>query len=378
MKRPFHIFLSPPHLNGSELKEVERAFASNWVAPAGPALRAFEKAVATHVGIPHAVAVSSATAGLHLSLIACGIKPGDEVITSDFTFVASANPIRYVGAKPIFIDSEPTTWNLDPNLLESFLKERAKSNRIPKALLLVHLYGQSADMDAILSLCERYNLILIEDAAEALGALYKGKSPGTFGKAGVYSFNGNKIITTSGGGMVVSADQSIVDHVHHLATQAKAPGLSYHHEEIGYNYRLSNISAAIGVAQIASLEAKVAARRAIYDRYREKLSDLDGIAFTHEPSWSRSSRWLSCLLLPPHRRHQVDALCIHMQERGIESRPLWKPMHLQPLYLDAEHIGGSVCEDLWQRGLCLPSSSSLSPSQQDEVCAAIRDFWLKF
>lgn len=377
MKSPFRIFLSPPHLNGTELKEVERAFATNWVAPAGPAIHAFEKAVADYVGAPHAVAVSSATAGLHLSLIACGIKPGDEVITSDFTFVASANPIRYIGAKPIFIDSEPTTWNLDPNLLESFLKERAKVNRLPKALLLVHLYGQSADIDPILSLCEKYNLILIEDAAEALGALYNGKAPGTFGKVGVYSFNGNKIITTSGGGMVVSHDKSIVDHVHHLATQAKAPGLSYHHEEIGYNYRLSNISAAIGVAQLTSLEEKVAARRSIFERYRQRLSDLDGISFTEEPPWSRSSRWLSCLLLPPGRRHQVDTLCLYMQERGIETRPLWKPMHLQPLYLDAERVGGAVCEDLWQRGLCLPSSSSLTPSQQDEVCAAIREFWSK-
>lgn len=375
MKRPFHIFLSPPHLTGHELEEVQRAFESNWVAPAGPALKTFENAVTTHVRIGHGVAVSSATAGLHLALVACGIGQGDEVVTSDFTFVASANPIRYVGATPIFIDSERSTWNLNPSLFEDFLKKRAKANRLPKALLLVHLYGQSADMDPIVALCDKYGLILIEDAAEALGALYKEKAPGTFGKVGVYSFNGNKIVTTSGGGMVVSHDQAIVDHVHLLATQARTPGLSYHHEEVGYNYRLSNISAAIGVAQMASINEKVAARRAIFDRYRERLTDLEGINFVKDPEWSQSSRWLSCLLLPESRRYQVNAFCTHMQDRGIECRPLWKPMHLQPIYKDCEYIGGAVCEDLWQRGLCLPSSSKLTIAQQDEVCSVIRNFW---
>ncbi|MDX2112026.1 MAG: aminotransferase class I/II-fold pyridoxal phosphate-dependent enzyme [Verrucomicrobiota bacterium] len=370
---PFRIYLSPPHLNGSELELVAGAFTQNWVAPAGPGLRDFEQDFCKKIGTTNAVAVSSATAGLHLALLVCGIGPGDEVISSDFTFVASANPVRYVGAEPVFIDSEPRSWNMDANLLETFLKRRAAINKIPKALILVHIYGQSADIDPILELCQRYGIILIEDAAEALGATYKGKSPGTFGRIGVFSFNGNKIITTSGGGMIVSEEAELIDKAHHLATQARLPGIYYEHISMGFNYRLSNISACIGVAQLRSLDERVAARRRVFSRYQNELKAIKGIDFMPEANYGQCSRWLTCMTLDPKQiAISPFDLCGRLADAGIEARPLWKPMHLQPLFAGCETIGSEVSERLFRTGLSLPSSSNLSDEQQGEVIESIK------
>ena len=361
-------------MSGREQQLVSEAFASNWIAPLGPFVSRFEEEFARRVGVEHALALSSGTAALHLALMELGVGPGDEVLVSTFTFAASVNPILYVGATPVFVDSEPVSWNLCPELLEHALARRAAAGRLPRCVVVVHLYGQTADMDAITALCERFGVALVEDAAEALGASHRRRSPGGFGRAGIFSFNGNKIITTSGGGMLVSDDGELIRHARKLATQARDPAPHYEHSEIGYNYRLSNILAAIGVAQLEVLDERVQARRRNFDYYRAALADLPGIDFMPEAPWGRHSRWLTCITVDPAVfGADREALRLALEARAIEARPLWKPMHLQPVYARYEAVGGRVSESLFERGLCLPSGSSLTRGELERVVEAIHD-----
>ena len=315
------IHLSPPHMSGLEQEFVADAFASNWIAPLGPHVDAFEREFAEAIGARYAAALSSGTAALHLALQLVGVRQGDEVLVSTLTFAASANPIVYLGARPVFVDSECASWNMDPALLAETLEDRARRGRLPKAVVVVHLYGQSADLDPILELCEQYGVILIEDAAEALGATYRGRSPGTFGKAGIFSFNGNKIITTSGGGMLVSDDEALVARARKLATQARDPAPHYQHSEIGYNYRMSNILAAIGRGQLRVLEERVAARRRNFEFYAAALQDLPGLEFQPEAPWGRHTRWLTCVTIDP-REFGADReeLRLALEAEDIEAR----------------------------------------------------------
>lgn len=367
------IYLSSPHMSGKETEYVNEAFASNWIAPLGPQVDAFEQEFAVGVGSPYAAALSSGTAALHLALLLAGVGPGDEVLVSTLTFSASVNPIIYVGARPVFIDSEMESWNMDPALLVDTIESRAKSGRLPKAVVLVHLYGQSANIDPIMEVCNRYGVTLIEDAAEALGATYKGRAPGTFGRAGIFSFNGNKIITTSGGGMLVSADSQLITHARKLATQSRDPAPHYQHSEIGYNYRLSNVLAGIGRGQLTVLEERVLARRRNFAFYEQALSELPGLSFMPEAPWGRHTRWLTCLLIDPavfgaDREEVRQAL----EAENIESRPVWKPMHLQPVFQPYERVGGQVAEALFRDGLCLPSGSNLTQQDLDRVVSSLR------
>jgi pyridoxal phosphate-dependent aminotransferase EpsN len=367
------LYLSPPHMGGGEQKLVAEAFASNWIAPLGPHVDAFEREFSDAVGCRHAAALSSGTAALHLALQLIGVGPGDEVLASDLTFVASVNPIRYLGATPVFVDSERASWNMDARLLAEELERRARRRRLPRAVLLVHLYGQSADLDPIVAACERHGVILVEDAAEALGATYGGRAPGTFGPVGIFSFNGNKIVTTSGGGMLVSDDEQLVARARKLATQARDPAPHYEHSELGYNYRLSNVLAAIGRAQLRLLEERVRARRSNFDHYRKALGDLPGVEFMPEAPWGRHTRWLTTLTIDPGSfGTDREAVRLALEAENIEARPVWKPMHLQPLYADAECVGGDVAAALFERGLCLPSGSNLSARDLDRVVEVVR------
>jgi pyridoxal phosphate-dependent aminotransferase EpsN len=370
------IFLSPPHMGGDEQAFVQEAFSSNYIAPLGPQVDAFEQEFAGIVDVRGAAAVSSGTAALHLLLRYYGVGPGDEVFCSTFTFVASANPILYLGARPVFIDSECLSWNMDPSLLISELKKRAEKGRLPKAVILVHLYGQPADIDPIKEVCDQYEVPLLEDAAEALGAKYKQKSPGTFGQAGFFSFNGNKIITTSGGGMIVSADDLLIEKVKFWATQARNEAVHYEHSEIGYNYRMSNILAAIGRGQLNVLGDRVIRKREIFEHYSKALRDLPGISFMPEPDFSLSSRWLTCLTIDPVKAGiDRDFIIKKLEKSNIESRPTWKPMHLQPLYNGYESVGGTVAEHIFQQGICLPSGTGMSLEALEKVISIFRSCW---
>jgi len=367
------IYLSAPHLSGLEDEYVADAFASNWVTPLGPHVDAFEAEFASVVRAQHAVGLSSGTAALHLALLLAGVGPRDEVLVSTLTFVASVNPIVYLGATPAFIDSERISWNMDPALLEEALEQRARRGRLPKAVVVVHLYGQSADLDAIVRACARYGVPLIEDAAEALGALYKGRPPGTLGMSGVFSFNGNKIITTAGGGMLVSADPTFIAHARKLATQARDAAPHYEHSEVGYNYRMSNILAAIGRGQIRVLDDRVAARRRNFAFYAEALSDLPGLEFMPEATWGTHTRWLTTLTIDPAMfGADRETVRIALDAEGIEARPVWKPMHLQPLYAQSPLVGGGVSDELFAHGLCLPSGSNLTQTDLERVVAVVR------
>jgi len=373
--RPRRIYLSPPHLTGTEAAALQAVLATNWVAPAGPELEAFEREFAAAVGAPAAVAVSSGTAALHLALHLAGVGPGDRVLCSSFTFVASANPILYLGAEPVFVDSEARSWNLDPDLLQEALETFHKSGPMPKALVLVHLYGQCADTERIARLCAEFGVMLIEDAAECLGATCAGRAAGSFGAASAYSFNGNKILTTSGGGMVTVRDKAWARQVRFLATQARDPVPWYQHSQLGYNYRLSNVLAALGRAQLPALADRVAARRANFDAYVAGLADLPGVSFMPEAPWGRSTRWLTCLQLAPEivARATPEMIRLAMEEHNIEARALWKPLHLQPLFAGATTFGGAVAERLFAHGLCLPSGSSLSSQDRNRVILALRE-----
>jgi len=360
-------------MSGAEEPLVHAVFASNWIAPLGPDVDAFEEEFARYVGAAHAVALGSGTAAVHLALILAGVQAGDDVIVSTLTFSASVNPIRYLGATPVFVDSEPESWNMDARLLDDVVRRRAREGRRVAAVIAVHLYGQTADLDSIIAICEQHGADLIEDAAEALGASYRGRHPGTFGRVGIFSFNGNKIITTSGGGMLVTADGGLARHARKLAAQARDPAPHYEHSEIGYNYRLSNVLAAIGRGQLAVIEDRVAARRRNFDAYRAALGDLSGLSFQPEAAWGRHTRWLTCILIDPSQfGADREALRLALEAENIEARPLWKPMHLQPIFAGCPVAGGAVAERLFEQGLCLPSGSSLSDSDRSRVVDVVR------
>ena len=366
------IYLSVPHMGPNEQRYVGEAFASNWLSSVGPNLDAFERSFEARIGLP-ALALCSGTAALHLGLRLLGVGPGDEVIVPTLTFVASVNPIRYLGASPVFVDSDPATWMMDPRRVQDVLAEKAARNRLPKAVIPVHLYGQSADLDPILEACGRYDVPVLEDAAEALGTLYKGKPVGTLGLIGAFSFNGNKIITTTGGGMLVSKRREWMEKARFWSQQARDPGVAYEHTEIGYNYRLSNVLAGIGRGQLEVLDERIRQRRAVAFRYREAFADLPSLAFMPQADYGFHTNWLSCFLVDRSRfGASRDDIIAALNAQNIESRPLWKPMHLQPLYANAERHGGAVAEDIFTRGICLPSSSSLAIEDQDRVIAIIR------
>lgn len=366
------IFLSPPHMSGNEQDYINSAFDLNWIAPLGPNVDGFEREICSYLGVNAAAAVSSGTAALHLALKLLDVGPSDRVFCSTLTFVASANPILYQGAEPVFIDSEPETWNMSPQALERALREAAREGRLPKAVIVVHLYGQSAKMEEILELCHQYDVPVIEDAAESLGSSYKGKASGTMGTFGIYSFNGNKIITTSGGGMLVSNDVDAINKARFLATQAKDPFPYYQHSEVGYNYRMSNILAGIGRAQLQVLEERVTSRRSIFAQYALHLSNLPGITFMSELENTRSNRWLTTLLLDEKEGGiSKDKLLEILTVENIEARHVWKPLHLQPLFKGnlyySHDENQNVAEELFHKGICLPSGSSMTKLQQMRI-----------
>ncbi len=367
------IYLSSPHMGGDELGLIEEAFRTNWIAPLGPHVDGFERELATYVGMPHCAALSAGTAALHLALRLLGVDRDDEVYCSSFTFAASANPITYQGARPVFIDSDRATWNLDPALLAAELDDAARRGRLPKAVVVVDLYGQSADWDPILAACARHGVPVIEDAAEALGADYRGKKCGTFGALSVFSFNGNKIITTAGGGALLARDPALVDKARFWATQARDPGPHYQHSEIGFNYRMSNVCAAIGRGQLRVLDQRVAQRRRVFERYREALGALPGLSFMPEAPFGKSTRWLTCVQVEPSAfGASREDVRLALAARDIEARPVWKPMHLQPVFRECRVVGGAVSGELFEHGLCLPSGTNMSEHDQDEVIDVIR------
>lgn len=366
------VYLSPPHLSGHELELARDAFASNWIAPLGPHVDAFERELAEAVGVGHAAALSSGTAALHLALRLLGVGPGDEVLCPTLTFAGSAFPILYQGARPVFVDAHPETWTVDPDLLADELTRRAREGRLPAAVITVDLYGQPCHQEAILATCAEHGVPVVEDAAEALGSLYRGRPVGGFGRFGVFSFNGNKILTTSGGGALASDDGEAIAHARKLAAQAREPEVHYEHREVGFNYRLSNLLAAVGRGQLRVLEERVAARRRTFELYREALADLPGIGFLPEAPHARSNRWLTCITVDPAAfGTDREAIRRALEAEDIESRPVWKPMHLQPVFSDCEVAGGAVAEGIFECGLCLPSGSSLSDEDRDRVVTAI-------
>ena len=365
------ILLSSPHLGQLEREFVEEAFRTNWIAPLGPNVDAFERELAERVGVRHAAALNSGTAAIHLSLVLLGVERGDVVFCSALTFAASANPILYQGAEPVFIDSEPDSWNLSPSALEDAFRDARANGKMPKAVVVVNLYGQSADFDPIAEICSSYGVPIVEDAAESLGASYKGRPSGSFGTIGVFSFNGNKIITTSGGGMLVSQDEALVARARFLSTQSREQELHYEHQVVGYNYRMSNILAGVGRGQLRVLDDRVEARRNIFYRYRDGLSACHLLEWMPEPEWSRSNRWLSaCIINPEVALINVKQIINKLAAERIEARPLWKPMQMQPLYAHCKyfaHDGQSVSQRLFEQGICLPSGSNMTEEQQDRV-----------
>lgn len=401
---PKRIFLSPPHMGGEELQFVEEAFRSNYIAPLGPQVDAFEREFAERAGLRHAVAVASGTAAMHLALRALGVGPGDEVIASTLTFIGSVTPILFLGAVPVFIDSDRTTWNMNPDLLVQELEACRKRGRMPKAVIPTDLYGQCADLDRILAVCAPHEIPVVSDAAEALGATYKGRSPGHGARAAIFSFNGNKIITTSGGGMLASDDEELIETARFLSQQARDPAPHYEHSQLGYNYRMSNILAAIGRGQLRALDERVEAKRRIFKYYRNALGALAGIEFMPEASYGQCSRWLTVVQITPEELGvDRETLRLALEAENIESRPVWKPMHLQPVFdvgsfQDISHkggelslsknvsplsssqlvrykarvAGGKVSEELFAKGLCLPSGTQMSEEDLDRVLAVLK------
>jgi dTDP-4-amino-4,6-dideoxygalactose transaminase len=369
------IFLSSPHMGTYEKEYVDEAFRSNWIAPIGPNVDAFETELADIIGSKSAAALSSGSAALHLSMILLGVKQGDRVFCSSLTFVASANPILYQGAEPVFIDSEPETWNMSPRALERALQSAAAEKRLPKAIVVVNLYGQSADMDPIMDLANQYGVPIVEDAAESLGATYKGRASGTFGTLGVFSFNGNKIITTSGGGMLVSDNPDLIAKARFYSTQSREPAIHYEHKEIGYNYRMSNILAGVGRGQLRVLADRVAARRALFEAYRTALADVPGIEWMPQPSWSFSNRWLSvCTIDKAVTGMDHHEMLRQLGDEMIEARPVWKPLHLQPLFAGCQyftHDNQSISDRFYDTGLCLPSGSNMTEDDIARVTSKI-------
>ncbi|HTP24920.1 MAG TPA: aminotransferase class I/II-fold pyridoxal phosphate-dependent enzyme [Anaeromyxobacteraceae bacterium] len=366
------VYLSVPHMGEAEERYVREAFDTNWISTVGPHIDAFERAFSQRIGRP-AVALASGTAAMHLGLRLLGVGDGDEVLVPDMTFVASVNPISYLGGTPVFVDSDPETWMMDPALVADALEDRARRGRRPRAVVVVHLYGQSADLDPILEACRRHDVPLLEDAAEAIGTLYKGRPVGSFGQVAAFSFNGNKIITTSGGGMLVAERAEWVEKARYWSTQARSPGPAYHHTDIGYNYRMSNVLAGIGRGQLEMLDLRIQQRRAVAFRYREAFADLPGISLMPQAEYGLHTNWLSCFLVDREKFGATrDDILRALADADIEARPLWKPMHLQPLYARCERYGGAIAEGLFERGLCLPSSSNLEPAEQNRVISIVR------
>lgn len=367
------IWLSSPHMGGAEQKYVNEAFDTNWIAPLGPHVDGFEKDLAQYTGSKHAAALSSGTAALHLALIMLGVKPGDEVICQSMTFSASANPIAYLGATPVFVDSEGTTWNMCPDLLREAIVDRIAKGKKPKAIIPVHLYGMPAQMDKIMAVANEFEVPVIEDAAEALGSRINGRAMGTYGVLGILSFNGNKIITTSGGGALISENEELIKKSRFLATQARDAAPHYQHTEIGYNYRMSNVCAAIGRGQMEVLDKHIGNRRANFARYENALKDIKGVTVLQEPEGFFSNRWLSTMLVDADHANGVtrEDIRLALEEVNIESRPLWKPMHMQPVFAEAPFYTNGVSEGLFKDGLCLPSGSNLVDSDLDRVLEII-------
>lgn len=366
--------LAVPHMSGEEQKYIQQAFDTNWIAPLGPHVNQFEANLATYTGAADVAVTNSGTSAIHLALTLLNIQSGDTVFCSTFTFVASINPALYMGAVPVFIDSENDTWGMSPIALSKALKDAASKNKLPKAIIVVHLYGQSCKMDEIMALANRYDIPVIEDAAESLGSTYKGRKLGTIGTFGIYSFNGNKIITTSGGGALVSNDASQIEKARYLSTQAKEEAPYYSHSEVGFNYRLSNVLAGIGIAQLDVLEERIAKKRAIFEAYEAAFENNSEICFLSEWQETFNNRWLTTVLLeqiPPEK------VIKQLAERGIESRRLWKPMHTQPLFQDVSYYSesgeGSNADTLFKKGICLPSSTQLTDKEMDYVCKVLKE-----
>ena len=389
------IYLSSPHMGGNESAFVQQAFDTNWIAPLGANVDGFEQDLGRYVGGVSAAAVVSGTAAIHLGLILCGVQSNDEVICQSFTFSASANPIKYLGADPVFVDSEPDTWNMDPVLLEQAITDRIRVNKKPRAIIVVHLYGMPAKMNPILEVAERYQIPVVEDAAEALGSSINGEKCGRFGNVSILSFNGNKIITTSGGGALLSADEHLVKRARFLATQARDEAPHYQHSQLGYNYRMSNIVAGIGRGQMLVLDDRVAARRDNHTYYFRELNGrwlapghirqqencfsnsenlIQGIAFLNEPEGYFSNRWLTTIIVDPEASGGItrEDIRLALEEENIESRPLWKPMHLQPFYSDCPYYGNGISDKLFENGLCLPSGSNLTDEERVRVVHTIK------
>lgn len=363
------VWLSPPHLGEKEKEYVNEAFATNWIAPLGPNVDVFENQISNYLNIKEAVSLSSGTAALHLALVACGVKHDDIVLCQSFTFAASAFPIQYLGAHPVFIDSEKETWNMDPQLLEESITDYIKIGKKPTAVIVVHLYGMPAKMNNIVEICSKYDIPIIEDAAEALGSVYEDKKCGSIGKVGILSFNGNKIITTSGGGALISNDSEIINKVRHISAQAKEPAAYYLHKEIGYNYRMSNVCAGIGRGQMEVLNDRVQKRREIFDVYQKELKDINGLHFLVEPNGSFSNRWLTTVVFDPtvFKKETNEKIRKGLESVNIETRPLWKPLHQQPVFKSCKAYINGVSDYLFDNGLCLPSGSNMN----DEVISSI-------
>lgn len=371
------IWLSSPHMGGNEEVYVKQAFDTNWIAPLGPHVDGFEKDLAAFTGSKHVAALSSGTSAIHLALIMLDVKAGDEVICQSFTFSASANPIVYQGATPVFIDSEKETWNMCPQHLRTAITDRIQKGKKPKAIIPVHLYGMPGNMQEIMAIAHEFEIPVIEDAAEALGSTIDGKACGTFGDMGILSFNGNKIITTSGGGALISDMDNYISKARFLATQARDAAPHYQHSHIGYNYRMSNVCAAIGRGQLEVLPIRVQQRRANYFFYTEALKDLQGIEFLAEPAGSFSNRWLTTITIDHRLSGGItrEAVRLALEKENIESRPLWKPMHLQPVFEQAPYYGDGISEKLFEQGLCLPSGSNLGKSDLERVTAIIQSLF---
>ena len=367
------VYLSSPHMGSDELELVKEAFATNWIAPLGPHVDAFEQELAEYVGMPHAAALSSGTAALHLALRMLGVKRGDEVVCSTLTFSASANPILYEGAQPVFVDAEAQSWNMDPGLLRDALQDASRRGKLPRAVIVVDLYGQCADYAQIVPICEEFGVPLIEDAAEALGATCGTKRAGAFGKCSVFSFNGNKIITTSGGGMLVSDDRRLIERARYLATQARDPAPHYQHSTVGFNYRLSNVLAAIGRGQLRVLPQRIAARKRNFEFYRSNVGQLPGVTMVPHGAYGASNYWLTCIIVDPVEFGATrEDIRRALEAENIEARPIWKPLHLQPVFAGCRVFGGAVSEKIFADGLCLPSGSNLSQEDLRRVVDVIR------
>jgi len=366
------IWLASPHMSdeGYEMQYIQEAFDTNWVAPLGPNVNEFEKELAVKVGAKHAAAMTSGTGAIHLALKAAGVGEGDIVFCPTLTFSATANPIIYQNATPVFIDSDYETWNMDPKALEAAFEKYGDK---VKAVLVVHLYGLSADMDKIMDICNKYDVTVVEDAAESLGAYYKGKHTGTFGKFGVFSFNGNKIITTSGGGMLVSDDEEKIKKVRFWSTQSRDQARHYQHSELGFNYRMSNVVAGIGRGQLKVLDQRVAKKKYIFEFYKRELGGLEGVDFMPINDWNEPNYWLSVMTLKGKVR-PLDVMEA-LENENIESRPVWKPMHMQPFFAECDYIGGDVSEKLFENGVCLPSDTKMTDTDLERICGIIKGLW---